>query len=173
MNRESEHSVSEAEVAWAEHCGALLAFLRGVLRDEHAAADCLQQTFSKLVESGGPPVAGNLRGWLFRVAFNCARQLQRRQSIERRGLEQVAIMRQLADCEELEAGEELIRRERLQQATDAVRQLSIDQQAVLRLRIDEGLKFAEIAERLEIPLGTVLTRMRRAIEAVRKMLGIE
>ena len=164
---------NEAEVAWLEHCDALRGFLQGVLRDEHAAADCLQQTFSKLVESGGPPVAGNLRGWLFRVALNFARQLQRRQSVERRGLEKVAIMRQLADCAKPEAGEELIRRERLDQAREAVRRLSIDQQAVLRMRIEEGLKFAEIADRLGLPLGTVLTRMRRALETVRRYVQSE
>jgi RNA polymerase sigma-70 factor (ECF subfamily) len=152
----------------------MLVFLRSVLRDEHAAADCLQTTFSKLVETGGPPVAGNLRGWLFRVAHNCARELQRRSQIERRGLEQVAILRQLADGGKTAASSELFsRRERLEQARNAVRQLSTSQQQVLRMRIEDGMKFAEIAQQLNLPLGTVLTRMRLALESVRRRVRRE
>lgn len=159
------------EAAWKDHREALTAWLRALLRDEHAAADCLQMTFSRLVETGGPPVAGNLRGWLFRVAQNFARQLQRRRGVELQGLERLAFMRQLADRESTGASDELLRRERLGQVTMAVRQLSNAQQEVLRLRMEEGLKFAEIASRLQLPLGTVLTRMRLALKAIRSQIG--
>ncbi len=167
------------EVAWREHRCSLEGYLRALLRDPDAAADCLQMTFARLLETGGPPKAGHtgnsgqIRGWLFRVAQNCARQLQRRASAEQRGLARLALMRQLADCDQPEAGEELTRRERLEQAANAIRQLSVAQQEVLQLRLEEGLRFAEIATRLGIPLGTVLTRMRLALAALRRRLDGE
>lgn len=167
------------EAAWREHHCSLQGYLRALLRDPDAAADCLQMTFARLLETGGPPKADHagksvqIRGWLFRVAQNCARQLQRRASAEQRGLARLALMRQLADCEQSEASEELTRRERLEQAANAIRQLSVAQQEVLRLRLHEGLRFAEIAARLQVPLGTVLTRMRLALAALRRRLDCE
>ena len=46
-----------------------------------------------------------------------------------------------------------------------------DQHAVLQLAYFGGYSFSEIAERLAIPVGTVKSRMSRAIEALRAKLG--
>ncbi|HMI91554.1 MAG TPA: sigma-70 family RNA polymerase sigma factor [Polyangiales bacterium] len=46
-----------------------------------------------------------------------------------------------------------------------------DQHAVLQLAYFGGYSFSEIAERLSIPVGTVKSRMSRAIEALRNRLG--
>lgn len=46
-----------------------------------------------------------------------------------------------------------------------------DQHAVLQLAYFGGYSFSEIAERLSIPVGTVKSRMSRAIEALRGKLG--
>ena len=52
----------------------------------------------------------------------------------------------------------------------ALKQIPVEQQEVVRLRIYEGMKFAEIAERTGVPLGTVLTRMRLALGRLWKAL---
>lgn len=161
------------ETAWEDHRESLAVWLKSLLRDDHAAADCLQWTFAKLVETGGPPLAGNLRGWLFRVAQNCARQMLRRRAVEQRGMVQWASTKQLADREPDDAFEELLKRERLVQVTEAVRQLPESQQQVFRMRFHEGLTFARIAGQLGLPLGTVLTRMRLALQSVRERVGAE
>ena len=46
--------------------------------------------------------------------------------------------------------------------------LSADQMEVIRFRFGEGLTFQEIANRLGIPLGTVLSRVRGAIMKLRR-----
>lgn len=157
--------------AWSAHRESLEAYLRALLGCRESAADCLQTTFLRLVETGGPTASENLRPWLFRVAQNCARQLQRRAGVARRGLLHWQSMRQLADRNNDQAGEELSGRERLEQARQAVRQLSSTQQSVLKLRLEDGLTFAEIARQMNVPLGTVLTWMRRGVASVRKQLG--
>jgi RNA polymerase sigma-70 factor (ECF subfamily) len=53
----------------------------------------------------------------------------------------------------------------------AVAGLPEDQRVVLHLRAVEGLSYAEIASALEIPVGTVMSRLGRAREALRKRLG--
>jgi RNA polymerase sigma-70 factor (ECF subfamily) len=53
----------------------------------------------------------------------------------------------------------------------AIDRLPPEQRRVVEQRIDEGRTFAEIAAESGLPLGTVLTRMRLAHEALRKALG--
>jgi RNA polymerase sigma-70 factor (ECF subfamily) len=48
-----------------------------------------------------------------------------------------------------------------------------EQQEVVRRRIHDGQTFAEIASDLNLPIGTVLTRMRLALEKLRKQLAEE
>ena len=47
----------------------------------------------------------------------------------------------------------------------------MEQQTVTRMRIVEQKKFTEIAHELQLPLGTVLTRMRLALEKLRRVLA--
>ena len=48
-----------------------------------------------------------------------------------------------------------------------LRQLPESWQEIVRLRIEENLTFQQIATQLDIPLGTALTRMRRALERLK------
>lgn len=56
-------------------------------------------------------------------------------------------------------------------AARALEQLQPDDRHVLLLAIHEGLTHREIAERLEMPLGTVKTRARRALLQLRELLA--
>lgn len=55
---------------------------------------------------------------------------------------------------------------------EALAALSSDQRAVLELSYFEGLSSSEISRRLDIPLGTVKSRIGRGLEALRKHLGV-
>jgi RNA polymerase sigma-70 factor (ECF subfamily) len=48
-----------------------------------------------------------------------------------------------------------------------------EQRQILSLSLYEGYSHSEIAERLDIPLGTVKTRVRRGLIHIREQLGIE
>jgi len=54
---------------------------------------------------------------------------------------------------------------------EEVRRLPAREREVFLMRMEGGLKFREIAEALGRPIGTVLARMRRATERLRKRLG--
>jgi RNA polymerase sigma-70 factor (ECF subfamily) len=61
--------------------------------------------------------------------------------------------------------------EATEQLKKALKQLPESWQQIVSLRIYENLTFQQIADQLGIPLGTALTRMRRALERLRKDLS--
>lgn len=146
-------------------------FLLGILRDDSAANDAVQTTLSKLIDQGGGVAPDSLRSWLFRVAFSVAMENRRRHSLETRHQEQVAIWKSAHRKEEM--ANEVIREEQAEIVRRALSQLPPEQEQVVRLRIYENLKFIEIAEQLQIPLGTVLTRMRSGLSKLKISLGTE
>jgi RNA polymerase sigma-70 factor (ECF subfamily) len=64
----------------------------------------------------------------------------------------------------------LLQGEEFDRLRDATRLLSIEQSEVIRYRFFEGLTFQEIADRLGIPLGTALSRVRAAILRLKREL---
>ena len=56
---------------------------------------------------------------------------------------------------------------------EALAELPETHRKVVQLRIYEGLKFAEIAELLDSPLGTVLARMRSSLQKLKSILKTE
>jgi RNA polymerase sigma-70 factor (ECF subfamily) len=66
--------------------------------------------------------------------------------------------------------EALERRLRIEQAMAA---LSDDHRVILALRVEGDLSYAQIAETLDVPLGTVMSRLARAREALLAALGEE
>lgn len=74
-----------------------------------------------------------------------------------------AIEAQRIDVAELE--------DEIQRAKQALDNLSEDQQAALRLSIYEGHSHGEIAKRMDVPLGTVKTNIRRGLMRLREMLS--
>jgi RNA polymerase sigma-70 factor (ECF subfamily) len=60
-----------------------------------------------------------------------------------------------------------------QTAARAVMKLRPEQRQVLELGLLQGLSHAEIAEQLQMPLGTVKTMMRRGLMQVREFMGVD
>lgn len=152
----------------AEHARELHAFLTGVLRDVDLAQEALQSTFSRLLEQGHTAREESIKGWLFRVAWNEAMLLKRKQGARERSLARLA-RDWSKESESPEQTAEL--RDAAAQARAALNRLPRDQRIVVEMRINEDKKFAQIAEELNVPLGTVLTRMRTALAALRREVG--
>ncbi len=154
---------------YVEHADELRRFLTGVLKDPHWANDALQATFVKAVESGQKARPDSLKGWLFTVAFHEALALRRKKTTEDKH------QRQMANEDSSESStplpeSSLVRRESVARVTAALEKLPDEQKQVVRMRLYDEKKFAEIADELKIPLGTVLTRMRSALEKLRRSL---
>ncbi len=145
---------------YREHGRAIRAFIGAKLRDTVQVEDLCQETFVAALE-GGVPEAGAGR-WLFGIARN-------------------KVLKHIRDCkptsplrEPPDAGdgpsESADKGEDRSRVRAAVSDLHDELREVICLRYEGGLGYAEIADRLELPLTTVQGRLKRARIELRRRL---
>ena len=153
------------EQACVEFESDLRAFLLGVLKDRHLAEDALQQSILKAIQASETVQLETLRGWLFRIALNEAREIRRVQNRTQDVLKKAAwrgLSSNSGDGEDVVA--KLLDQETRELFQNAVNRLPEDLRQIVVLRISRNQTFADIAKNLGVPLGTVLARMQRAIK---------
>ncbi len=115
---------------------------------------------------------GQFEAWLFRIALNLLRDEARRKQRQ-------AVSVDFADTPPETIGgpasrqtpeQGLIHDERLERIRGAVGRLPEADREILELRYSADLSFAQIAQVLDEPLGTVLARVHRALKKLRQML---
>ncbi len=134
-----------------------------VLRDPASAEDVLQEIFMQIWRNPDSFIAtrGSLGGWLAVVSRNRSIDALRR----RRPSEQVDDM-VLASPYNL--ADEAERNSMMEQARRVIHLLPTEQRKTLEMAFFDGLTHSEIAEMTGDPLGTVKTRIRSALTALRK-----
>jgi RNA polymerase sigma-70 factor (ECF subfamily) len=149
------------------HEGFLRALALSLMGNASAADDVVQGTWVRALERPPAPDVP-LQGWLARVARNVARLTWRSEG-RRRRREQASARpeAQGAGLDVLDV-EAVRARERARRAVvEAVLRLDEPHRAVVLLRFYEGLPPRRVAERLGLPVETVRTRTRRAVERLR------
>lgn len=138
-----------------------------ITRDPAAAEDILQECFVRLFTHADRLRTEEPIGpWLYRVAVNLSADwLSHRQRWF--GLVNRLVERWTAP---LRVEREVEERELQEKVQNAIRSLPLAQQVVVVLYYLEGLSLKEIAEILEVPEGTVKSRLHYAREALRERL---
>jgi RNA polymerase sigma-70 factor, ECF subfamily len=141
--------------AWyRETAPRLRVFLRHLLANEQAVEDVMQETFTQiwLRPHRFDPERGSPRAYLFGVARRQATEWGRKQK----------------PGDELEFDPPAPRRvEIAPMVTEALSRLTPEQRTLLWLREVEGQSYEELAMILDVPLGTVRSRLFAAREALR------
>jgi RNA polymerase sigma-70 factor (ECF subfamily) len=151
------------------HGEELRRFVLGVVRDPDLTGDVMQATFSKALELGHTARPETLKGWLFRVAFHEALASRRRRLSGDRARRRLADLgRAGAQADHPDDG--LIRGEIIDAVRRALGTLPGPQRRVVLARVYDDKTFAQIARESGLPLGTVLTRMRLALNKLRDAL---
>ena len=153
-----------ADQLLAEHAAQLRNFLGARCRDDDLAAELLQEVTARVV-SAAPRLSlnGNARAYLFRIAATVWRDHLRREMVRRRA----AIQLEAQPPQPGPAPDAyLLERELRELVQRAIRALPRAQREVVELRHEQGLTFQAIADRLDRPLGTVLTQMRAALSKI-------
>jgi RNA polymerase sigma-70 factor, ECF subfamily len=129
-------------------------FVRQLIGNRQAAEDVMQETFTQLwrTPNGFDPEKGSLRGYLFGMARKGAAGWWRKHESN-----DGTLADESSSCTtELNS-----------LVSDAFQKLDEDQRSLLWLREVEGQSYAELAQALEIPIGTVRSRLFTAREELR------
>jgi len=148
------------------HIGALSRFFRSKVGDERE--DLIQGTFLACVESRDRVRDGtSFRAYLFRIARN---KLYDHLIRAHRGPSSPDPLTQSAIDLGASPSRMMAKNQQDQHLLHALRQLPIALQIVLELHYWEGMSTAELAQVLDIPQGTVKTRLFRARALLREHL---
>jgi RNA polymerase sigma-70 factor (ECF subfamily) len=150
------------------------ALVRRMVANDADAADLTQEAFVRAFRSLGQyDPERKFSSWLFRIAHNlCIDQYRRRR------LDTVPLVR-VADGEEEtwdlpdpgpSPAEGFSDRERSRRLLEAVESLPPGYRAVILLRYQQGLAYEEIADTMDMPLGTIKAKIHRAHRLLKEKL---
>lgn len=149
-----------------------------LLGDRDEALDLSQEVFLRVFRTL-PSFRGQsaLKTWIYRIAINQARNRQRWWRRRRRS-DQVQLEQHVMDHGELRQPGDgdapdraLARKEMAKRLWAALDALPFDQRTVIVLREIDGLSYEEIAESLNVAVGTVKSRLTRARQTLRGELS--
>jgi RNA polymerase sigma-70 factor (ECF subfamily) len=155
------------EALYDRYAGMLSSVLNRILRDAQAVEEILQDIFFQLWRNAARFDAsrGSLAGWLMVIARNRAisRLRHHNPAAGEKLLENTVSLP--FNLETAVAQQQL-----LGNVKGALEKLPKEQRAAVELAYFEGLTQSEIAERTGDPLGTVKTRLRTALETLKRVL---
>jgi RNA polymerase sigma-70 factor (ECF subfamily) len=158
-----------------EHLDALYGFAMILTRNQAEAEDLVQETYLRAIRAFGRLMPdSNLKSWLFAIMRNAwLNQLR-----HTRGGPQFVEL----DAEETDRAQWLdqaandplvvyIRNVEREQVRAAIESLPRPHREIVVLRDIEGFSYQQIASILGCPAGTVMSRLGRAREKLRRLLG--
>ncbi|MFM5904508.1 MAG: sigma-70 family RNA polymerase sigma factor [Micrococcales bacterium] len=157
----------------------ILGMAKRYTRNEQDAQDLVQETFAKAFVAWGQFEQGtNLKAWLFKILYNTHTNLYHKKAKEKgKG--------SLDDLEEWQIGEassltttasrsaeaEAIDNMPAQVIQDALDRLPAEFKEVVLQAVVVGLPYAEIAQNMGTPVGTVMSRLHRGKKLLRQQLA--
>lgn len=144
---------------------AAYSLARWLVRDEHAAEDVVQDAYLRAWRYFGSFHGGDARPWLLGIVRNCCYSWFAQQKRTR----EVECDVEDADAPSLDSQQRaetpetlLLRKLERAQVSAAISRLPVPFREALVLREIEELSYDDIARVLEIPRGTVMSRLSRA-----------
>lgn len=147
----------------------LLMYLEVTLKDRQKAEDIVQETFLRFIESlRKGKVLERIEPWLYKVATNLCKDYWKSLSykLEREDLSNIPEPKDKS----LSISEIYEQKERQKEILNILGDLSPTQRQIIILRFYQELKIAEIADILEIPIGTVKSNLFYTLKKLRKKL---
>ena len=153
------------------HARLVFSLALRIVRDQGEAEDLVQEVFSQVWQQASRYVEsrGNVIAWMLTLTRSRAIDRLRRRSARPHDTGTGPAVAGLADTA-LPVDQQLAWAGRVSQIRDALEQLPLLQRIAIELAFYEGLTHAEVAERLELPLGTVKTRIRQGLLKLRDRL---
>jgi RNA polymerase sigma-70 factor, ECF subfamily len=172
MPRRPQHRSSPSGEAlvrslFHDHGNALLSYATRLTGNRWAAEDIVQETLLRAWRHADSldETAGSVRGWLFTVARNLARDRLRRRLASPAEVGPSALEFGVPESDHAEQVVDLMF------AADALAQLTNEHRDVIVELYFRGHSVAEAAEALGVPIGTVKSRAHRALHTIRSLMA--
>ena len=152
------------------HLAAAYNLARWLVHNEQDAEDVVQESCLRAVKSFGGYYGGNSRAWLLTIVRNtCYTWLQKNRMLTLSDpiedkLDELGL--DFADPEML-----LLRSVDAQIVRAALQELPVEFREVVVLREMEGLSYKEIANVVDLPIGTVMSRLARGRKRLQTLLA--
>jgi RNA polymerase sigma-70 factor, ECF subfamily len=161
------------EVLYDRHGGAAYSLAYRIVGNPAAAEEVTQEAFISVWRSGArfDAARGSVRSWLLSVVRNRAIDFLRSKAgkAPKLDFDDDSALEQRPAAERTE--EEALRRETAVEVRGALGKLPGEQSKVIELAYFGGFSHSEIAEMLQLPMGTVKGRMRLGLEKIRGELA--
>lgn len=158
-------------ILYDRHAGLVYSIALRALVSPQEAEDLTQDIFLNLPKSTAyDPRRGSLRTFLAVLTRSRAIDRVRSRSIARSSLERFQASQSTEPCCQ-SPFEQVFQHEQSQEVQAALAQLPEGDQQILRMVYYDGLSQSEIAEQLNMPLGTVKSKTRRTLLKLRQTLA--
>ena len=149
------------------HSRAAFSLAYRMMGERQAAEDLTQESILKLWRGAASyrSERGGVRTWLLSIVYNRGIDQLRSMASRRRTQEKVELSAPTSEASE--AFEKSWRNSQRDQVRQAMKALPQEQLKVLELAYFSGYTHVEIAQLLEVPLGTVKGRMRLGLQKIR------
>ncbi len=170
----ADGDIAAFEALVRRHQTRLVGYLRGLTNSESDAEDLAQDAFLRAYRSlKGFRGTSSFKTWLYQIATNVFRTwLEKKRS--HAGLSAVSLDAPVPGTEEsmdpvgeTRPEDRHVDRDRIDRA---LAELPMEQREAVLLRDVEGFDYREIAEQLDVPLGTVESRIFRGRQRLRELL---
>lgn len=156
------------EVVLERHIDAAFSLAYRMVGRRALAEDVVQEALLSLWRTGAryDRSRGSVRNWILGITHHRAVDILRRDGVRTsKDVADVGLGERLEAPERTDA--EVLRRDEAQEVRVALDQLPAEQVQVIELAYFGGFTHTEIAEMLELPIGTVKGRMRLGLEKMR------
>jgi len=157
--------IREFEATWRLTAPRVRSYILCACGDLVDADDLVQECYLRALKSWHQfDAKASREAWLFGIARRTCVDWFRK---KRRNVATVSL-------EDIQVSTDVVTKERLtndlEAVWDAIKSLKEEQVEVIHLRFAAGLSYSEISETLEIPIGTVRSRLHRGLKAVREQI---
>jgi RNA polymerase sigma-70 factor, ECF subfamily len=172
-----ERIVARDQSAFAElydrHCRLLFTLILRILKDRGEAEDVLQEVFVRVWDGADryEQALGAPAAWLVRISRNRAIDRLRARAVRADvSVPSSDLVRPPADLASGDPERLAVTSEQRRAIAAALAGLPDTQRALIESAFFEGYTHSELAERFDLPLGTVKTRIRTGMQALRQAL---
>ena len=165
-----------ASSAWVsalaeEHLDAAYNLGRWLLGNEQDAADAVHDAFVRATRSAHTYAGGNARAWWLAIVRNCCLAALKTRGREAPGVAVETIVDAGIDAAANDVESAALAEQRSRAIETQLRALPVEFREALILRELEDLSYREIADVLDVPIGTVMSRLSRGRALLQKALA--